>query len=108
MNKEEAKIHIRNTCGNGWMTLVDILYDNKPENINITQVFQKWGGLKIDYEGEDDNFDYLAEIVYYISQKMCEICGESGRIAIINGWDTTLCDWHYKNSTAKVKFRNES
>lgn len=31
--------------------LIDIIFDNKPEDIEITEVFQKWAGLKVDYEG---------------------------------------------------------
>lgn len=78
MDKTSAKKHILETCGPGWLNLVDIVYDNKPEGIEITEVFQKWAGLKVDYEGENEHFEELTKMVYYISEKMCEICGKSG------------------------------
>lgn len=106
MTKEEAIAHINETCGNGWINLVEILYDNKPENIEIQCVFQKWAGLSVDYEGEDVHFEELTDVIYSISQKMCEICGKSGGYTIIDGWETTLCDFHFKDSPAKEKHRN--
>jgi hypothetical protein len=39
---------------------------------------------------------------------MCEVCGKSGDSTIMDGWETTLCDQHYKESDAKVKYRKES
>ena len=107
MNRAEAQKHISETCGQGWFTLVEILYDNKPESIEITAVFQKWAGLKVDYEGEDVHFEELAETVYSISQKMCEKCGASGNYTMIDGWETTLCNRHYAESEAKQKYREE-
>ncbi len=44
MDREAAKEWILKTCGEGWLNLVDIIFDNKPENIEITVVFQKWAG----------------------------------------------------------------
>jgi hypothetical protein len=40
MDRESAKKHIKETCGSGWLNLIEIVYDNKPENIEITEVFQ--------------------------------------------------------------------
>jgi hypothetical protein len=34
--------------------LVDIIYNKKLENIEITAVFQKWALLKVDFVGEDE------------------------------------------------------
>ncbi len=92
MDKDTAKKHINETCGSGWLNLVDIVYDNKPENIEITEVFQKWAGLKIRYKGENEHFEELTDMIYFISQKMCEICGASANHTIIDGWETALCD----------------
>ncbi len=107
LSKEEAKKFIENTCGKGWLTLVDILYDNCPENIVITEVFQKYSGLEVRFEGRDENFEYLKESLNTVSQKMCEICGQSGEYTIINGWETTLCELHFDESDAKEKYRKE-
>ncbi len=82
----------------------------KPNNIEITEVFQKWAGLKVRCEGEDKNFEELTNMIYSISQIMCEMCGVSGGYTIIDGWETTLCNQHFKESDAKEKhqYQNKS
>lgn len=104
---EEAKEFIRKTNGEGWLLLVDIIYDNLPAGIVITEVFQKYGGLEVRYEGQDEEFEYLVSNIRFISQKMCEICGRSGEYSIVDGWETTLCQMHHDKSEAKKKFRRE-
>jgi len=100
---ESAKKNIAETCGTGWFNLIDIVFDNKPENIEITEVFQKWAGLKICYIGENGTFEELVNEIYYISQKMCEICGKNGKLTTIDGWETTLCKNHFDKIIAKEK-----
>lgn len=105
MNKEDAKRHIQETCGSGWINLIEIVFDNKPENIEITEVFQKWAGLKVKFNGESEQFQYMLDCIYEVSQKMCEICGKSGHYVIIDGWETSLCHQHYEESNANEKHR---
>jgi hypothetical protein len=107
MNKKAAKDGIAENCGNGWLTLVDIIFDNKPDHIEITEVFQKYSGLHVRYQGEDSYFDELLSAIDTISRKMCEVCGNSGGHTIVDGWETTLCDHHYNSSDAKEKYREE-
>ena len=108
MDRALAKKHIQETCGAGWLDLIDIVFDNKPENVEITEVFQKWAGLKISYEGENEHFKELTDMIYFISEKICEVCGKSGSYAIMDGWETTLCNQHYEASDAIEKHRNKS
>lgn len=105
MNRQEAKDHISETCGIGWFNLLDIIYDNAPSSVHITEVFQKYGGLKIRYNGDNHHFEELVDIVYYISQKMCEKCGKSAGLTIIDNWETTLCDEHYDTAIAVEKHK---
>lgn len=105
LDRDAAKKHILETCGAGWLTLVDVLYDNRPDGVVITEVFQKWGGLKVSYDGESEHFEELADNVYKISEHLCEVCGNSGGYTIIDGWETTLCEAHYHASQAKQKYR---
>ncbi|MDP2386673.1 MAG: hypothetical protein Q8M29_09905 [Bacteroidota bacterium] len=107
ITKEAAKEWITKTCGEGRLNLVDIIYDNKPENIEITMVFNKWAGLKVDFIGKDVIFEELLETIYSISEKMCTICGKSGRRVVIGGVETTLCDQHYNSIEGKEKYRAE-
>lgn len=107
MDKEAAKKYIKKYCGDGWLTFVDIIYDNQPKHILITEVFQKYGSLEVRYKGEDENFDFIISNLNIVSQYICEVCGRSGGKTIIDGWDTTLCKMHFDESKAKIKFRTE-
>lgn len=99
INREQAKKWIKETCGDGWLNLVDIIYDNKPEHIIINEVFQKWGALTIRFTGEDELFKELVWFVECISQKMCEKCGLSGEEeAQVGGTTETLCEKHFNEA----------
>lgn len=106
VNREDAKKWIKKTCGEGWLNLVDIVYDNKPSHIDIYGAFQKWGALTIQYTGEDLTFEELVENVECISKKMCEKCGRSGEEAQIGGSTETLCELHF-NEAPYQKHRGE-
>ncbi len=105
MNRKEAKDQIKEHCGEGWLTLVNIVFDNVPKGIEITEVFQKYAGLEIRFDGEDEHFQELVDNVRFVSEKMCEVCGESASYSIIDGWETILCDLHFEASEAKEKYR---
>ncbi|RDY59843.1 hypothetical protein [Flagellimonas nanhaiensis] len=107
IDRETAKKEVEESCGKGWLTLVEILYDNIPTEVSITEIFQKYGKLEIRYEGESKHFEELARNLSYISEKICEICGKSGGYSIIDGWETTLCDFHFNTSKAKKKYRKQ-
>jgi len=106
MDREFAKTFVESHYGAGWLNLVDIVFDNAPsDEIEITEVFQKWGGLQIRYKGMDRNFQELVDHVYYISQKMCEVCGKSGGTVMAGGWQSTLCQEHF--DALKIKDKNK-
>jgi hypothetical protein len=104
LEREAAKAWIVKTCGEGWLNMADIAYDNLPEGLFITEVFQKWGGLKINFEGENEVFEELTDQIYYLSQYLCELCGKSAQTAILDGWETAVCREHFEKSAAKEKF----
>jgi hypothetical protein len=106
MNRQEALAHIQQTCGAGWLNLVDIAFDNLPEGETIDEVFQKWGGLMIRISGENEIYQELLDNIYAISQKMCEICGKSAQQCIMDGWETALCKMHFEASNAQQKYRS--
>ena len=53
LDRELARNQIKETCGNGWLFLVDIIYDDIPPNLTINEVFQKWAGLEVRFDGFD-------------------------------------------------------
>ncbi len=104
-NREEVKSWFEEIDNKGWWTLIDIIYDNKPAHVEIREVWSKYAGLRVSYHGEDEAFEELVNSIEVVSQKMCEICGQSGSHSYIDGWETTLCDQHFESSDAKNKSR---
>jgi hypothetical protein len=91
----QAREAIRDNCGEGWLPLVDEVFENLPPNILITYAFQKWGALKFDLESYDDTafIEYLDDVAER-SLGICETCGAAGIEMIINSWTVTRCDLH--------------
>lgn len=85
--------------GDGWHRLIDKVYDRlekKHTRGYITDVKQKYGGLRIyAYEVDNDFLDFLDEIEE-ISFTVCEYCGSKGELRPELGWILTLCDEHLK------------
>jgi hypothetical protein len=98
--RENAKADITDSCGEGWLPLVDEVYDKVPQHISILLAYQKYAGLKFDTEGSDEAFEKLLDDVYERSRCICEICGSAGDHSIINGWETALCTYHYHAAPA--------
>ena len=104
-NRQEVKGWFEQNGDTGWHTLIDIIYDNKPDQVVIIEVFEKYAALEVRYTGEDEDYEDLVKSIRTISQCMCQICGESGRHSLLDGWETTLCDKHFESSGAKHKIR---
>ncbi len=90
--KNEARKYIKTTCGDGWLSFVDKVYQKLPTGTIITQVYQKYGALRFDIEPENIDFETFLDTIEQISEKTCEICGEIGDEKIVNGFVETLCD----------------
>lgn len=104
-NRQEVKSWFEHNGDTGWHTLIDIAYDNKPDHVEIVEVFEKYAALEVRYTGEDEDYETLVESIHTISQCMCQVCRESGSHSLIDGWETTLCDKHFESSEAKHKMR---
>lgn len=85
--------------GAGWNKLINNIYNAKPENIEIIQVKEKFGGLRVSagsfYRGQEwflDLIDYYEEV----SKTICEQCGQPSKIRTDIGWLQSLCEEHYK------------
>lgn len=91
-------------CGDGWYTIVDGLCDILtnhiqyaiPEEIRdqvyVTQIKEKFGGLRFYMNHEDDFMTGAITMAEYISDRTCERCGLPGTKRTIGGWVLTLCD----------------
>lgn len=105
MTREDVKHRFEMNGDKGWFDLVDMIYDYKPDYIDITDVWEKYAALEVRYSGIDESFRELIHHIHYISQKTCQICGRSGGYTSVDGWDKTLCDFHYDASDTSRKSR---
>lgn len=91
ITREEAKLCV----GRGWHGLIDTLYDHldRPvsHGIQITQVKEKFGGLRVYSNQTNDDFEWLLSGLETLSLETCEICGKPG-IPRDGAWIKTLCD----------------
>lgn len=107
ITKEETIALFRRNDWDGWINLVEIIFDGKPDGIVIREVWDKYAELRVYYDGDDKVFSNLVNTVGFISRKMCQKCGKSGRHVQIDGWEKILCDEHFDATEAKNKFANE-
>ncbi len=87
---------VKSCVGPGWVSLIEELYKLCDENdIMITQVKEKFGGLRFYIGGASMEINDKIEEVEKRSFEICEACGEPGKVgSIVEGgyWVATLCD----------------
>jgi hypothetical protein len=104
--------------GEGWWNVVDVLMseiqhhidwsvknnqwdlENDKSNIRpvcpqvvVTQIKEKFGGLRFYYDGGDDYIFGLVSMAERWADNTCETCGQKGQRRS-GGWVRTLCDAH--------------
>ena len=94
MTREDAKKWISKACGEGWLDLVDEVYDNLPKSIEITQVYQKWAGLHFDTSKENETFDLYLYDIQEKSESTCDKCGAVASHYVISNWEYARCIEH--------------
>ena len=110
-------------CNDGWYELIRTLCFQITQEIagtqlkfQVAQVKEKFGGLRFYYSWDSEPFDdsTSANLKFYtvngmvhfaesFSYKICEICGNSGKLRQVNGWMTTQCDSCYNESVKSIK-----
>ena len=94
-------------CGEGWKDIYQPIIDfvtkynelyNPDSVIEITQIKEKFGGLRVYWGGENVPQAVQNELTDMICKAenkaycTCEICGSTERVGItVDGWYTTLC-----------------
>lgn len=78
----------------GWRKLLTRFYDQLPDSVDVTSVYQKWGALRFDIHPGDDEVERFIEELDLESRSICEICGELASEVRIDGETRTLCDFH--------------
>jgi hypothetical protein len=89
-------------CGNGWYALLDGLcftisqHQSKLDEANrikLKQIKEKFGGLRVYYDGGDNYIAGAVDMAEKMSYYTCEVCGNQGE-PNTTGWISTLCEWH--------------
>lgn len=95
------------SVGKGWSEIINNLYDAKPKGVRVTQVKEKFGGLRFYAEREPQWYYDLISFYEDKSYCVCEKCGKKGSCRSDLSWILTLCDEHYEEIVAKRR-ENES
>jgi len=87
--------------GEGWKSIVDeAVQQLTGAGATITQVKEKFGGLRIYYNAPSDEiYEYCAPIVRraaLYADITCEDCGVPGKNVNVDGWYRTLCPECFK------------
>jgi len=93
---ESWKAHV----GRGWHPLLDYFAKNIDYQVskgdmppvNISQVKEKYGGLRLYTSGGNDLTDILAAFCEDLSYKYCAECGKLAEATDKTGWWQTLCE----------------
>lgn len=81
-------------CDDGWFSLLDEALQAMADlniPIQIDQVKEKFGGLRIYYHDGDERVDSIIKIAEEKASKTCERCGLPGEIKKIKNWYTCIC-----------------
>jgi hypothetical protein len=95
-------------CGNGWYELINVLCSiierrqlrgSVPsDDVQITQIKEKFGGLRFYCHGVDDYCYGMIDFAEKISKRICEECGNPGKLLKTESdWLYTACDEHIRH-----------
>lgn len=92
----------------GWVDIIDTLCnslqsrtdnitiyeDDKefhPPQIEVTQIKEKFGGLRLYTRGGDDEMQGMIEMAEDMCWEVCEFCGSNENIITTKGWISRVC-----------------
>jgi len=76
-------------------------YEDPDLRPRAAQIKEKFGGLRLYINGHSDEAAAIVDTAEAECAKLCEACGEAGRLRNDLGWITTLCDTHYAERAKK-------
>lgn len=92
----------------GWIPLVDNLCDQLHkldfDFSLVSQIKEKFAGLRFYIDDVDERFDKLITAAEHLSERTCEECGKPGKQDTFGGWMNTFCEEHWtrlKNDTKR-------
>lgn len=95
-----------------WKLTKDKLKSVKREELygkipfNVTQIKDKYGGLRFYYDGGDENIDAMVSLTESLSYRTCEFCGTTRNVEQTDkGWIYTVCK---RCRRTRKQFKNEN
>lgn len=64
------------------------------EQVVVVQVKEKFGSLRVYYDGGDATVDRMIESAALMAETTCEVCGIDGVLQDVNGWQRVVCVNH--------------
>lgn len=100
--QEGRSSHFTFDCGQGWFAIVGTLCSLLSEAnrsgaqppTHIVSATEKMGTLRILVTGRDQSANEWIRFAERHAIHTCEICGESGALLYLNGWQRTRCNLH--------------
>jgi hypothetical protein len=97
---QESLIPFGLECGDGWYWLIDNLCDcmqryidsNNVDQVEATQVKEKFGTLSFYTYGGDDMTSGMVWLAESMSGEICEMCGSTENVTQTKGWIRTVCN----------------
>jgi hypothetical protein len=97
-------------CGDGWFTLLDTLsalISVRSSSAVVQQIRVSYGSLLVSISGyEEKDYDYIfgvTNMVYWLSQLVCEKCGCKGSMFNSHGI-TARCELHDRGLTHRTEY----
>lgn len=88
-------------CNDGWGDLIQatlwLVQRRTPLSaldVEVTQVKEKFGQLRIYHRGGDESIGAAFEIAEVVSGCVCEMCGMRGGVISVDGWLQARCSQH--------------
>ena len=87
-------------CGKGWESLYKPILEyienyntdkKEEEKIIVTQVKEKWGGLRFYVSHHTDELFEMINNAEKESYEICETCGTRDNVGLKGGWYETIC-----------------
>ena len=83
-------------CDMGWFPILEKLFEdiqklNPPEEFEIIQVKEKFGGLRVYANYSSDEIEKLIDEACEKASKTCEVCGKEAVLCTNKGWLKTVC-----------------
>lgn len=88
-------------CGMGWKHIIEdtlrridlsLTDPDLREDFSISQIKQKYGYLRIYFDGGDASTDVHVNVAEEVSETICELCGRMGSLRNRHGWLSVRCD----------------